>query len=207
MLYIYILVSLISSLLQEKNVNTIYIAKTDWHVGIILKVDKQLISKIDAVNDFKYYENVDIGWGDAEFYQSSDDFDLLLAAKAILFPTPSVIRIQGYSIPIDQIFKYRDYAFELELNNLQYLRLCSFIAESFKRDSANALINTLQKYNGVVKFYSSIHKYHLFNTCNTWVGEALEFSGLEINSSKITTAEQLYEELLSVGKVIKAIEE
>ena len=115
--------------------------------------------------------------------------------------------MQGYSVPISQIFKYRDYAFELELNDLQYLKLCSFIAESFKRDSANALINTLQKYNGVVKFYSSIHEYHLFNTCNTWVGEALEFSDLEINSSKITTAEQLYEELKSVGKVIKAIEE
>lgn len=207
MFFSYLLISIIFSVFQEKNVNTIYIAKNDWHVGIILKVDQQLISKINAVNDFKFYQHVDIGWGDAEFYQSSDDFDLFLATKAILYPTPSVIRIQGYSVPIDQIFKYRDYAFELALDDLQYKKLCAFITESFKRDSVNALICTLQKYNGVVKFFSSIHKYHLFNTCNTWVGEALEFSGFEINSSNITTAEHLYEELLSVGKLIKAIEE
>jgi hypothetical protein len=57
----------------------------------------------------------------------------------------------------------------------------------------------------VVKFFSSVHKYHIFNTCNTWVGEALEFSGFEINSSKIITAEHLYGDLLSIGEVIKPI--
>ncbi len=207
MVFSYILLSAIFSFFQAKSSNTIYIAKNDWHVGIILKVDDLLISRVDDIDNFKYYDYVDIGWGDADFYQSSEDFDLFLASKAILFPTPSVIRIQGYSAAVHQIFNYRDYAFELELNDLQYQKLCTFINESFERDSANTLIETSQKYNGVVKFYSSIHKYHLFNTCNTWIGEALEFSGLDINSSNITTAEHLYEELLSIGKVIKYLED
>jgi uncharacterized protein (TIGR02117 family) len=203
----YILISVIFTLLQEKSTKSIYIVKNDWHVGIIFKVDEHLINNIDAVNNFKYYDYVDIGWGDADFYQSSVDFDLFLASKAILFPTSSVIRIQGYSLPVVQLFKYRDYIFELELNDLQYQRLCAFINESFERDSTNTSIVISQKYNGVVKFFSSVHNYHLFNTCNTWVGEALEFSGFDINSSNIITAEHLYEDLLKIGKVIKPIQD
>jgi uncharacterized protein (TIGR02117 family) len=205
MFFSYLLISVIFSLFQEKSTKSIYIAKNDWHVGIIFKIDEHLISNIDAVSNFKYYDFVDIGWGDADFYQSSEDFDLFLASKAILFPTSSVIRVQGYALPVVQIFKYRDYVFELELNDLQYQKLCEFIAKSFELDSANAIIVSSQKYNGVVKFFSSVHKYHAFNTCNTWVGEALEFSGFEINSSKIITAEHLYDDLLSIGKVIKPI--
>jgi uncharacterized protein (TIGR02117 family) len=201
----YFLINLFFLFPQEAKPNVIYIAKNDWHVGIIFKIDEHLISNIDAVSNFKYYDYVDIGWGDADFYQSSEDFDLFLASKAILFPTSSVIRVQGYTLPVVQIFKYRDYVFKLELNELQYQKLCEFIVKSFEVDSANAIIVTSKKYNGVVKFFSSIHKYHVFNTCNTWVGEALEFSGFEINSSKIITAEHLYDDLLSIGKVIKPI--
>ena len=120
MLLIYILVSIISVLFQEENTKTIYIAKYDWHVGIILKVDEQLTNNIKAINNFKYFDYVDIGWGDAEFYQSSDDFDIFLATKAIVFPTSSVIRIQGYGLPLEQIFKYSDYIFEVALNNTQF---------------------------------------------------------------------------------------
>jgi hypothetical protein len=100
MFFSYLLISLIFSLFQEKTTKSLYIAKNDWHVGIIFKIDEHLISDIDAVSNFKYYDYVDIGWGDADFYQSSEDFDLFLASKAILFPTPSVIRVQGYALPI-----------------------------------------------------------------------------------------------------------
>jgi len=203
----YLIISLFFFLFQEKNTKPLYIAKNDWHVGIILKIDEPLINNIDAVSNFKYYDYVDIGWGDADFYQSSEDFDLFLASKAILFPTSSVIRVQGYALPIVQIFKYRDYVFELELNDIQHQKLCEFITKSFELDSTNSLIITSQKYNGVVKFFSSVHKYHLFNTYNTWVGEALEFSVFEKKKKKIITAEHLYDDLLRIGKVIKPIQD
>ena len=91
-----ILFSLFNNIQSQEFSNKIYIAKSSWHVGIILKVDADLLLQIDALKDFGNFGFVDIGWGDAEFYQSPSEFDLYLAAKAILFPTPSVVRVQGY---------------------------------------------------------------------------------------------------------------
>ncbi|MDX1699331.1 MAG: DUF2459 domain-containing protein [Melioribacteraceae bacterium] len=181
----------------------IYIAKIDWHVGILLKIDENSIQRISALKEFDNYQFVDIGWGDAEFYQGPADFDLYLASKAILFPTPSVVRIQGYNRSVLSIADWRDYIFEINLCLDRFEKLCSFIDDSFQRDSDSNLILTSERYQGNVRFYSSRHKYHLLNTCNTWVAEALSKSGLDVDPGSVITADHLFEELLSVGILIK----
>lgn len=205
MLSTYLLALILSLFNQfDSQASKIYIAKIDWHVGIILKVDENLIKNISAAQYFKDFNYVDIGWGDADFYQSPDNFDLYLASKAILFPTTSVIRIQGYNQSIDQIINWREYAFEVGLLKDEYENLCKFIDNSFSRDSTNNLSVTLQKNNKRVTFFSSVHKYHLFNTCNTWVADALDFAGQDINASDVVTADELYFELLKFGKLVKS---
>jgi len=189
----------------ENNKHSIFIAKNSWHVGIILEIDEYLLSQMDVIKQFDKFNYADIGWGDAEFYQSPSDFDLYLAAKAILLPTSSVLRIQGYNRSINDIINWRDYTFEIKLDSAQYKKLCKFISDSFKRDSTNLLISTSEKYNGVVRYYSSIHNYHMFYTCNTWVAEALEYAGTEVISSNVITAEELFTELLKFG-IIRKIE-
>ncbi len=186
---------------QDKKV---YIAKIDWHVGIILKLDENSVKNIKALENFKDFNFVDIGWGDADFYQSNDDFDLYLASKAILLPTESVIRIHGYNQSIDQIIDWRDYAIEVRLQNDQYEKLCKFIDNSFSRDSANNLLITSERNNKRVTFFSSIHKYHLFRTCNTWVAEALYFADQNIDPSNIITSEELFYELVKIGIPLKS---
>ena len=186
-----------SHLADEKH--TVYIAKNDWHVGIILEVDENLISKLNAIRQFESFRYVDVGWGDEEFYQSPGDFDLFLAAKAVLLPTPSVVRIHGYDRTLEQIINWRDYTFRIELTNIQYDKLCSFINDSFKRDSNDRLIMTSEKHVGKVRFFSSKYNYHIAYTCNTWVAEALEFSGLDVQASNVVTAENLMGELAKCG--------
>jgi len=198
------LILLLTFLIPNQNDTTsIFIAKSDWHVGIILYVNDNLIEQIKAIKDFEQYEFVDIGWGDSDFYQSDEEFDLYLAAKAILLPTPSVVRIKGYNYTIDEIINWRDYAFEVKLDMQQFNKLCAFIDESVKRDSVGSIIQTLKKDNTNVRFYLSPQKYHAMNTCNTWVAEALEEAGTNIKSSEVITAEELYEKLLSVGVLLK----
>lgn len=181
----------------------IYIAKIEWHVGIILQVDELSLSKIETLEEFNAFNFVDIGWGDADFYQSPERFDLYLATKAILLPTPSVVRIHGYNKSVEDILTYRDYAFEAELDSSQFNLLSNFINTSFKKDSLNKNMISSERYSGVIKFYHSPHKYYFANTCNTWVAEALEHSGYKINSSKVITAEELFEELSVTAKLLK----
>lgn len=183
--------------------NKIYVSKIDWHVGIILEVDESSLSQIECLAEFSEFNYVDIGWGDADFYQSTERFDLYLATKAILLPTPSVVRVQGYNNRIEDIIKYRDYTFEILLDSLQFNSLGQFINASFKKDSLNQNIISSEKYSGVIKYYHSPHKYYFANTCNTWVAEALENSGYKINSSNVITAEELFRELAVTSKLLK----
>lgn len=183
----------------ENEKHSIYIAKNDWHVGILLEINENLISKVNEIKQFESFNYVDIGWGDEEFYQSPSDFDLFLAAKAVLIPTPSVVRVQGYDRTLEQIINWRDYTFKVELTDLQYDKLCSFISSSFKKDSNNQLLITSENYGGKVRFFSSKYNYHIAYTCNTWVAEALEFSGLDVESSNVVTAENLMGELAKCG--------
>jgi hypothetical protein len=204
-MYFYLIILYFLSLSQQENKkqHTVYIAKIEWHVGIIIKVNDASVEKISALDDFKEYNLVDIGWGDAEFYQSGEDFDLYLASKAILFPTNSVVRIQGYDFGIEQIMNWRDFVFEIELNDGQFDLLCGFIDASFSRNSEEKLIVESEKLSGRIKFYSSGHKYHLFNTCNTWVAEALEKAETGIENPDVITAEELFEELLKFAYPLK----
>ena len=196
------LITLISFQLAHAQ-NKIYISKIDWHVGIILEVNESSLSQIESLVEFDKFNYVDIGWGDADFYQSSEELDLYLATKAILIPTPSVVRIQGYKNELESIIKYREYTFEIVLDNLQFSSLSQFINSSFQKDSLNQNIISLERYSGVIKYYHSTHKYYFANTCNTWVAEALEHSGYKINSSNVITAEELFRELAATAKLLK----
>lgn len=203
MLIYSLLISLHFLFSQPEKGNTIYIAKNDWHVGIFLEINNRSSEKISALEFFSKFKLIDIGWGDADFYQSDVELDLVLATKAIIIPTSSVIRLQGYNMTIDEILDWRDYTFKLLLDDSQFDKLCEFINQSFSRDSENQIIKTSEKFNGVIQYFSSVHKYHLFNTCNTWVAEALEYSGLDINASKVITADHLFAELIKAGILLK----
>ena len=52
------------------------------------------------------------------------------------------------------------------------------------------------------RFYLSGGEFHLFNTCNTWVAEALESAELEIISQGIITADNLMEKVGELSNIV-----
>lgn len=180
----------------------IYVIKSYWHTGIVIKVDERLLNLISGIEEFKNNDFVDIGWGDEDFYQLQGDFDLYLAAKAVLYPTSSVIRIKGYKIPVSEIIEWSDYCIRFELREDEFQRLCGFIDESFYREN-DKLIIKFRRINSNVIFFHSNLKYHLFNTCNTWVAKSFKYCGYDISPSSIITAEDLFNELKDFGTVLK----
>lgn len=181
---------------------SIYLAKDNWHTGIIIPVDNLVIENLPVIKKFESYKYVDIGWGDEDFYQSLG-FDLYLAAKAILVPSSSVIRIGGYNLSIDRIIEWRDYMIEFVISKEQLIRMLFFINNSFALDDNGEYITSnYVEYSSVI-FFKSIHKYHAFMTCNTWAAETINSSGIGIDSFGIVTADQLYSKLAKKGKVIK----
>jgi len=180
----------------------IYLIKNYWHVGIILPVDNYTLSRLSVLEQFNEFPYVDIGWGDEDFYQNPD-VDYVLGAKALLVPTSSVVRIQGRSIRINNLIKWSDYAVSLLVTERQLNNILEFIDNSLTRiDGGSYLIVSKDEYREII-FFKSDKKYHLFYTCNTWIADALNYAGFDIEEDRVLTAQHLFEELIKIGIVEK----
>ena len=188
---------------QIDSLRTIYLIKVSWHTGVVLPVDEETIVTVDALKDFTNYKFVDIGWGDEKFYQSPEEFDLLLAAEAILIPTGSVIRIAGYFGNVQTIINWSEICVKIKITSDQYRDLCRFINSSFEKGTNDSCIVTSKSSTGGIIFYKSHLKYHLLNTCNTWIANALQSSGLNIDPSEVITTEELFDKAAGLGEIIK----
>lgn len=181
---------------------TVYIVNQNMHTGIVIPVEDIPEQIFPAVRHFRKYRFIDIGWGEERYYQKPDD-SLLDGARAILLRNSSVIRIEGYRGTAGNFIDWSDYTIEITLSRIQYTQLLEFIGRSFLLGSDGEPVTASQKHSGSIIFFKSIHTYHLFNTCNTWVSDALIYAGLELPASVVVTRMQLYKQIQSAGRVIK----
>ncbi|MGD8778144.1 MAG: DUF2459 domain-containing protein [Ignavibacteria bacterium] len=186
----------------QQNYYNVYIIKSYWHTGIVLRNTEVPSNIITVLNDYTSYEFVDFGWGDEVFYQHPDP-GVELGAQAILVPTSSVIRIEGSNTSIKKIIDWSDFAIKFELTEKQFLNLCVYIENSFTLDSNYLPVKTSGEPGSRIKFYKSHLKYHLFNTCNKWVADAFIYAGYQTSSSEIITAQNLFDEIYKFGEVLK----
>lgn len=183
------------------NGKEIYFIKQRWHTAIVFNTQDIDSTLLPVVKKFQNYKMIDIGWGDEEFYQYPD-FDWELAFKALFYPTPSTLRVEGISISRELYFDLSEIVVKLIVDDEQFRKILSFIDETFYRDEDGEKILS-SRAGGQIIFYAANGKYHLFNTCNTWLATCLSNAGIPIKTNIILT-EQLFNELAKIGEVIKA---
>jgi hypothetical protein len=182
---------------------TVYLINTYLHTGFVLKCTDVDVERIPAAGIPKAGLYYDIGWGDEDFYQDPD-FKLSKAAKALFLPTPSVIRMESFTAPVEEVIRWCDYCVKVEMTDDQFLKLCEFIKNSFKIDKENKLIIDSMNNTGDVIFFKALGSYHLFNTCNTWIALGLEYAGFDISPTGVITAKNLFEKIKVIGAVVKS---
>jgi len=200
----YLLVIFISDYFCQSTDDSVmvFLAKDNWHTGIILQINEFTVENLPVLKHFDSYKYVDIGWGDEDFYQTPG-FDLYYAAKAILVPSSSVIRIGGYNFNIEQIINWRDYAIKFIITKNQLLEMLKFINNSLLLNQNNEHIAINNEEPSSVIFFKSTLKYHALRTCNTWAAEAFKATGMNIRTFGLVTADQLFNRLKNFGEVIK----
>ena len=120
------------------------------------------------------FSHIAIGWGDKEFYTQTgqwSDFDPLTAAKALFLPTESVLRVELVSTPYTSAR-----SMSVKISPDQYASLCQHIEASMS-DSQPLEGLSLGDHD---QFYKANEKFHLFNTCNNWVGNAMKSAGIKV---------------------------
>ena len=169
----------------------IHLVNTGWHVGIILPIDNVLKRNLPETVNFSAKKYIEIGWGDKTFYKASNP-SFSMAFDALLKSTSSVIHLYGFNQTIRTTFKKAE-IIELDLEEQNYIKLLYFIHKSLKRnaDGSGRLEGSglYGKENSF--FYAANGQFHMFNTCNTWVANAIQSAGIEINSYNIVTSDSL----------------
>jgi uncharacterized protein (TIGR02117 family) len=165
---------------------TVQVASHGWHTGIILPVEL-VYSKIPELEDrFIGAHFLEIGWGDAGFYQANE-ITSGITFRAIFLPTDSVVHVVGLEIPAHRYFT-GSLVKNVEINQANLDSLLSFVSNSFGRDAQGGLIELRKGIYGDSQFYAGEGSYYALNTCNKWTAKALYSAGIDISPALKLTA-------------------
>jgi uncharacterized protein (TIGR02117 family) len=162
---------------------TIFVYSGAVHSDVILpaKNDTMDWRKYFPATDFKAdpqrLDHIAIGWGDRGFFLETPywtDLKLSTAAKAILIPSCTVMHVD-YMTPVES-----HECKPVVISAAQYERLVEFILASFATSQREEPIRIGKPYGLLDAFYEAKGRYHAFNTCNCWVGNALEHAGVKV---------------------------
>lgn len=177
---------------QEKEF-VVQVVQQGWHTGIIIETEDVDSLVWPEISDYRHKRYVDIGWGDEKFYQV-EGRPFFLAARAVLWPTQSVLRVYPFDLSPERLYGSDARMKTIVLNQEQFTLLCRFISNSYLRDQNNQP-QPSTAYGKSNIFFLAKRKYHLFRTCNTWVALAFKNSGFEIRSFCVLNANQLFRQL------------
>jgi len=177
---------------HEKTIE-FFVLQAGWHTGIVLRTKDILPEDWPEVVNYQRYTFVDIGWGDEHFYQDDEDSPAL-AVRAALIPTSSVIHIVPFNVHPLKLYGGETFLKRIDATSAEFSALCRIISSSFKRDKNGNLIKSQVKKNSS-NFFEAKGKYHIFNTCNTWVVRCLKEAGYDVSPGGVITKQQLIKAL------------
>ncbi|MFO7719906.1 MAG: TIGR02117 family protein [Gillisia sp.] len=162
----------------------IYLISNGVHVDIAVPLKTKIIDWTETVTPQhtllkpKNSSYVSFGWGDLLFYENTPewkDLTFKIAFKALFLKTPSAIHTRFHDgIPKNERIK------SVMIDSLQYRLLSEYIQNTFIYDDQGETQHVEDlHYSGKDAFYKARGSLNLFNTCNTWVNEALKHSGLK----------------------------
>ena len=163
---------------------TLYIVSNLVHADIIMPKTTKVVDWSEQFGtatfegDVFNESHVAIGWGDKGFFLETktwDDFKLSVAANALFVPSKSCVHV-SFTRP-----EYYTNAVSVTVSEKQYQILVDFINATLVRNADG----TLRQISGFAystndAFFDAIGQYHLFNTCNSWVGRGLKSAGVRV---------------------------
>lgn len=170
----------------------VWVVEHGWHAGLVVEralIPAGLWPEQDDLPDARYLE---VGWGDADFYRSPDP-GLWLALRAAAGSRGSAAHLLALRAP-PAPGPGREVA-EIRLSRPGFEALARFVHASFERDGRARAPRLGPGLYPASAFYPARGRYHLFNTCNTWIADALRAAGVPITPARAITAGGLLRQL------------
>lgn len=136
---------------------------------------------------------LEIGWGDAGFYQDPDP-GLLRSTSAALWPTQAVLHVVGLETPPAEYFAGLQQV-SLRLDADQYARLVAEVARYFRRGKDEQPVPLGVGLYGTSRFYRAKGRFHLLRNCNHWAAARLRAVGVKARARYPYTGDALVDYL------------
>ena len=167
----------------------VWVVDHGWHTGLVVEratIPPGLWLEQEDLPPAPYLE---VGWGDAAFYRAENP-GVGLAIKAALASAGSVLHLVALPASPDRTFAGREVV-EIRLSLPGFQELARFVDNSFARSESGRAPRLGPGLYGISAFYPAHGRYHLLNTCNTWVADALRAAGAPITPAYAMTAGNL----------------
>ena len=171
----------------------VFVVQQRWHTGIVFHtsdVDPDIWPEIERYTDRNF---VDVGWGDERFYQATGD-PVGLALRSMLFPTQSVLLVYPFNLPLRRSYGQDARIIRIPLNSNQFRDLTRYVSDGYMRDEeGDVQPSTIHGESDL--FFLAEGKYHVFNTCNTWVARGFIEAGFDLRSFCVLNANQVFRQM------------
>lgn len=167
----------------------VVLVSNGFHAGLAVprqalleQASKQgLRSLISLSTHFQHYGWVEVGWGDAEFYQSTPtpgDIQLGLAAKALLgLGEGAVLHVVGLENDPEQVFSGAKLV-KIRLSPEGFARLAARMDSTFVNGPEGQNVELGPGLYGPSLFYLAKGHFSLLNVCNHWIADLLDAAGV-----------------------------
>lgn len=180
---------------------TVWVVGHGWHVGLVLRARDVPAALWPERRDFAGATHLEVGWGDREFYRTPNP-TLTTALRAAVASGGSVLHVAAFDGPVERYFPDAGVV-EVTLSPRGFEALCRFIDASHARDGRERATPLGPGWYGRSRFYPATGRYHLLNTCNTWVAEALRAAGCPITPVWAVTAGNVMSQAARFGRPVR----
>jgi uncharacterized protein (TIGR02117 family) len=165
---------------------TVFVTTNGFHTDVILPVrqrrDKcfRVLLPPELASRYAEHAYVSFGWGDRNFYLESynGNFPAVTTILSTLFvPGKTLMHVDFYK----NAPKVGKRVKRLVLTPGQYEKLVDFVDASFLQQQGGFVKLSQVGYYATDYFFEAEGRYHLFNTCNVWTGNALQQAGVKVS--------------------------
>jgi uncharacterized protein (TIGR02117 family) len=122
-----------------------------------------------------------------------------LALKAAFASDGSVLHVVGFTEPVPRYFAGSEVV-EIALSRPGVEALARFVDAAHARGQGGRALRLAAGVYGDSGFYPASERYHLLNTCNTWIASALRAAGVPITPWWAAIAEGVLWQVRPLGR-------
>jgi uncharacterized protein (TIGR02117 family) len=181
---------------------TVFLVEHGWHAGIMFRRADVAPGAWRVLEDFPDARYVEVGWGDADYYQAANPGAGTLL-KAGLWPTSSVLHVATFRRPPTEVFRGRT-IIRIPVSEAGFDALLSFIRNEHARGPDGQPVTLGPGWYGESRFYKATTRYHALNNCNTWAARALRVVGCSMAPARALTVRSLLAQARDCGAEAQA---